>query len=254
MKGLQGKRILITGGAMGIGRTTAVRFLKEGAKVTIIDRDESSCQKIKQDLPGLEDPILADVSDFDSVVHSFNLIEKRMNGLDVLINNAGISIRQSFLDMSAEQWLDVININLNGVFYVAQQAARSMMRGEGGVILNMGSTNALMGYHMYSSYNASKAGVVEFTRSLALELAPKIRVNAVCPGFILTPMQEAEYSTGMLRAFEEKVPLRRLGRPEEVASLFAYLASDEASYITGQCFVIDGGEITGGLASQRPND
>jgi len=253
MKGLQGKRILITGGAMGIGKATAARFLKEGAKVTIIDRDESSCQKTKQDLTGLEDPVIADVSDFDSVARAFSLIEERIGGLDVLVNNAGISIRQSFIDMSREQWLDVININLNGVFYVAQQAAQSMEKGEGGVILNMGSTNALMGYHLYSSYNASKAGVVELTRSLALELAPKIRVNAVCPGFILTPMQEAEYAPELLRKFEEKVPLGRLGKPEEVASLFAYLASDEASYITGQCFVIDGGELAGGLASQRPD-
>ncbi len=253
MKGLQGKRILITGGAMGIGKATANRFLKEGAKVIIMDRDKSSCQTIKQELPGLEDPIIADVADYDGVVHAFKLIEDKMNGLDVLINNAGISIRQSFLEMSREQWLDVININLNGVFYVAQQAAQSMARGEGGVILNMGSTNALMGYHLYSSYNASKAGVVELTRSLALELAPRIRVNAICPGFILTPMQKAEYSPDMIKAFENKVPLGRLGKPEEVASLFAYLASDEASYITGQCFVIDGGELAGGLTSQRPD-
>ena len=254
MKGLQGKRILITGGAMGIGKAIANRFLEEGAKVIIIDRDEITCKNIKQELPGLEDPIIADVADYDGVVHAFKVIEDRMNGLDVLINNAGISIRQSFLEMSREQWLDVININLNGVFYVAQQAARSMAKGEGGVILNMGSTNALMGYHLYSSYNASKAGVVELTRSMALELAPKIRVNAVCPGYILTTMQEAEYTPDMLKEFEEKVPLRRLGKPEEVASLFAYLASDEASYITGQCIVIDGGEIAGGLASQRPID
>ncbi len=253
MKGLQGKRILITGGAMGIGKATAIRFLDEGARVTIIDRDEITCQNIKQELPGLEDPIIADVADYDSVARAFELNEDRMNGLDVLINNAGISIRQSFLEMSREQWLNVININLNGVFYVAQQAARSMLKGEGGVILNMGSTNALMGYHLYSSYNASKAGVVELTRSLALELAPRIRVNAICPGFILTTMQKAEYAPDMIKAFENKVPLGRLGKPEEVASLFAYLASDEASYITGQCFVIDGGELAGGLASQKPD-
>lgn len=253
MKGLSGKRVLITGGAMGIGKATANRFLEEGAKVTIIDRDEIGCQKIKQDLPGLEDPIIADVSDYDSVVRAFGLIEDRINGLDILINNAGISIRQSFLEMSCEQWLDVININLNGVFYVAQQAARSMVSGEGGVILNMGSTNALSGYHLYGSYNASKAGVVELTRSMALELAPRIRVNAVCPGFILTPMQEAEYTPDMLRVFEEKVPLGRLGKPEEVASMFAFLASEEASYITGQYFVVDGGELAGGLASQKPD-
>lgn len=253
MRGLNDKRVIITGGAQGIGKATAIRFLGEGAKVTIIDRDKNGCQQVKKDLPELENPIIADVSDIDSVAHAFALIEERMSGLDVLINNAGISIRQPFIEMTKEQWLSVIDTNLNGVFYAAQLAARSMIKGEGGVILNMGSTNALTGYHLYSSYNASKAGVVELTRSLALELAPKVRVNAVCPGFILTPMQEAEYSPEMIRAFEKKVPLGRLGKPEEVAALFVYLASEEASYITGQCFVIDGGELAGGLASQSPD-
>jgi len=125
-----------------------------------------------------------------------------------------------------------------------------MLASEGGVILNMGSTNGLMGYPYYADYNASKAGVIELTRSMALELAPTVRVNAICPGWILTPMQEAEYTPEMRRAFAAKLPLNRLGRPEDVAALFAFLASDDATFITGQCFVIDGGEIAGGLASQ----
>ena len=125
-----------------------------------------------------------------------------------------------------------------------------MIKGKGGVILNMGSTNGLMGYPWYASYNASKAGVIELSRSMALELAPKVRVNAICPGYILTPMQEAEYTPEMLRECENKIPLGRLGRPEEVAGLFAFLASDDARFITGQCYIIDGGEIAGGLASQ----
>ena len=169
---------------------------------------------------------------------------------DVLINNAGISIRHRFLDVTPQEWRQVLDVNLNGVFYVAQEAARRMLAGDGGVILNMGSTNGLRGYHHYADYNASKAGVIELTRSMALELAPKVRVNAICPGYILTPMQEAEYTPEMLDACERKIPMGRMGRPEDVAALFAFLASDDAAFITGQHFVIDGGEIAGGLASQ----
>jgi len=247
---LKDKRILITGGASGIGFTTARRFLEEDAKVVILDRDAAACQRAKKELPGLSGMILADVSDDQAVKRAFEELDDLFGGLNVLINNAGISIRNPFMEITPEQWRTVVNVNLNGIFYVAQQAARRMLAGEGGVILNMGSTNGLTGYHYYADYNATKAGVIELSRSMALELGPKIRVNAVCPGFIMTPMQEAEYTTEMRQAFENKVPLCKLGRPEDVAALFAFLASDEAVFISGQYFVIDGGEIAGGLASQ----
>jgi NAD(P)-dependent dehydrogenase (short-subunit alcohol dehydrogenase family) len=250
MRNLKDKRVLITGGASGIGFTTARRFLEEDAKVVILDRDAAACQRAKKELPGLSGTILADVSDDQAVKRAFEELDVLFGGLNVLINNAGISIRNPFMDITPEQWRTVVNVNLNGIFYVAQQAARRMLAGEGGVILNMGSTNGLTGYHYYADYNATKAGVIELSRSMALELGPKIRVNAVCPGFIMTPMQEAEYTTEMRQAFENKVPLCKLGRPEDVAALFAFLASDEALFISGQYFVIDGGEIAGGLASQ----
>ena len=250
MRGLKDKRVLITGGAGGIGTATAARFLEEGARVVVLDYDETAIERIERELPALSGSIQADVSDAGDVARAFAELDDLMGGADVLINNAGISIRHRFMDVTPQEWRAVMAVNLDGVFYVAQQAARRMLAGSGGVIINMGSTNGLMGYHYYADYNTSKAGVIELTRSMALELAPTVRVNAVCPGFILTPMQEAEYTMEMRRAFATKLPLDKLGRPADVAALFAFLASDDAAFITGQCFVIDGGEIAGGLASQ----
>jgi meso-butanediol dehydrogenase/(S,S)-butanediol dehydrogenase/diacetyl reductase len=251
MRGLTGKRVLITGGAQGIGAATAARFIDEGARVGVLDRNPKALAEMAGRLSSLAAAIQADVSEPGQVASAFAEIDRLWGGLDILVNNAGISLRHRFLDITPEEWRRVVRTNLDGVFFVAREAARTMMKGTGGVILNMGSTNGIMGYHHYADYNASKAGVIELTRSMALELAPRIRVNCVCPGYILTPMQEAEYTPEMLAAFQAKVPLDRLGRPEDVAALFAFLASDEATFITGQTFVIDGGEIAGGLASQR---
>jgi len=250
MHGLAKKRVLITGGASGIGAATARRFLEEGANVIVLDRSTEALARIKIELPSLDGTLQADVSDADAVTRAFDELDALVGGVDVLINNAGISVRSPFMDITPQQWHQVLDVNLTGIFLVAQAAAKRMLEGVSGVILNMGSTNGLAGYPFYADYNASKAGVIELTRSMALELAPTVRVNAVCPGFILTPMQKAEYTPEMLRAFGSKVPLNRVGRPEEVAGLFAFLASDEAAFINGQTVVIDGGEIAGGLASR----
>ncbi len=250
MRGLKKKRVLITGGASGIGAATAARFLEEGARVCVLDRDAKARAAILEQLPALSGALDADVSDVSQVQAAFAEAVRRMGGVDVLINNAGISIRHQFLDITPEEWAKVMAVNLTGVFYVAQSAARHMMANNGGVILQTASTNGVVGYPYYADYNASKAGVIALTKTMALELAPKVRVNAVAPGYVLTPMQRAEYTDEMLDAVNEKIPLRRHAHPEEVAALFAFLASDDAAYISGHVYMIDGAETTGGLASR----
>lgn len=250
MRGLEAKRVVITGGASGIGAATAARFLEEGSAVCVLDRDAEGRKKITDELPDLAGALAADVSDLRQVQDAFAKAIKLMGGVDVLINNAGISIRHNFLDITPDEWDKVIAVNLTGVFYVAQTAARHMIERGSGVILQTASTNGVMGYPFYADYNATKAGVIELTKSMALELAPKVRVCAVAPGYVLTPMQRAEYSDAMLEEVNRKIPLRRHAQPEEIAALFAFLASDDAQNMTGHVYTCDGGETAGGLASR----
>ena len=250
MRGLKGKRVLITGGASGIGAATAVRFLEEGSAVTVLDRDAQALAKAVKQMPALSGTVTADVARLDEVQSAFGESVRIMNGVDVVVNNAGISIRHSFLDITPEEWDRVMAVNLTGVFYVAQTAARHMWERGSGVILQTASTNGEMGYPYYADYNATKAGVIELTRSMALELAPRVRVCAVAPGYVLTPMQRAEYTDEMLEEVNSKIPLRRHAKPEEIAALFAYLASDDAAFMTGHVYTCDGGETAGGLASR----
>src|ERR1700733_10053970 len=250
MRGLKDKRVLITGGASGIGAATAARFLEEGSRVCVMDRDAAACGRIKHELPALGEAIIADVTDLMQVEAAFAEAIRLMDGVDVLVNNAGISIRHKFLDITPEEWERVIAVNLTGMFYVAQTAARHMWERGSGAILQTASTNGVTGYPYYADYNATKAGVIELTRSMALELAPRVRVCAVAPGYVLTPMQRAEYSDAMLEEVNQKIPLRRHAKPEEIAGLFAYLASDDAMFARGQGYIMDGGETAGGLASR----
>src|SRR5579864_4342838 len=250
MRGLKGKRVLITGGASGIGAATAARFLEEGSVVCVLDCDPKGREQIREKLSDLAGIVDADVSNLKQVQSAFDDAIRIMGGIDVLINNAGISIRHDFLKITPEEWAKVIAVNLTGVFYMAQTAARHMWERGSGVILQTASTNGIMGYPYYADYNATKAGVIELTRTMALELAPKIRVCAVAPGYVLTPMQRAEYTNEMLEQVNQKIPLKRHAKPEEIAALFAYLASDDAAYMTGQVFTIDGAETAGSLAGR----
>src|SRR5215469_15721855 len=250
MRGLHNKRILITGGASGIGAATAARFLDEGSQVVVLDRNDAANTEIRRQLPKLKGTVTADVSKLAEVHTAFAEAVRLLGAVDVLINNAGISIRHNFLDITPDEWDRVFAVNLTGLFYVAQTAARHMWEKGSGVILQTASTNGLVGQPYYADYNATKAGVIELTKTMALELAPKVRVCAVAPGYVLTPMQRAEYTDEMLAEVNRKIPMGRHASPEEIAGLFAYLASDDAAFATGQVFTLDGGETAGGLASR----
>jgi meso-butanediol dehydrogenase / (S,S)-butanediol dehydrogenase / diacetyl reductase len=246
---LQGKRVIITGGSTGIGAAIVARFLDEGATVVTWCRDRGRGEAIKAVLPKLADVALVDLAEPEAVAAAFTRSLSVLDGaLDIMICNAGISIRHDFTAITPEEFDRVMRVNLYGSFYASQHAARAMLAASGGTILFTASTSGVAGYRFYADYNASKGAIIAMMRTMALELAPKVRVNAVNPGYTLTPMQEAEYSPAMLQRVNDAIPMGRHARPAELAGLFAYLASDEAAYATGQVFTLDGGESTGTLA------
>ena len=252
MRGLQGKRVLVSGGSSGIGLATARRFLEEGSRVFLTGLDP---REVDGALTGLEPGgevagLACDVSLEGDVARMMEAAHQALGGIDVVINNAGTARRDPFLAIAAGDWDRIIAVNLRGMFLVAQAAGRHMVaRGGGGVIINMSSTNGLAGEEDYAHYNASKGGVLLLTKTMAVELGRHgIRVNALCPGYIHTPLNEAISAPMGGGAFEadyaqERIPLRRAGQPEEVAAAYAFLASGDASFIHGTALVIDGGQL-----------
>ena len=241
MRGLEGKRVVVTGGTSGIGEATSRRFLDEGARVVALAVGDDEVATAAERISGIE-ALHCDGADAAAVEDAFARADDLLGGVDVLVANAGISIRKPFLEIEEADWRRVLDVNLTGVFHCAQQAARRMVVGSGGVILMTASTNGLTGHPFYADYNASKAGVILLARTMALELAPTVRVNAVCPGYVLTPMQRSEYTDEMLAEVNAGIPLGRHASPEEIASLFAFLASDDGAYFTGAVISVDGGE------------
>ncbi len=243
MIGLTNKRVFITGAASGIGRATAERFYAEGSELVLIDMPTLEQAELAALFPQKMTYIQGDVTKTDVQLAIKTEMDK---GIDVIVNNAGITRDATLLKMTDEQWDSVIAVNLTAIFKLTRLAAASMKAaGKGGVILNAASVVAHYGNFGQANYSATKAGVIAMTKTLSKELGKdQIRVNAVAPGFIATPMV-AKMPEKVLQMMEEKSPLRRLGKPEEIAAAYAFLASDDAKYITGTILNVDGGTILG---------
>jgi 3-oxoacyl-[acyl-carrier protein] reductase len=247
MRGLGGKTVLVSGGGRGIGRATAQRFLEEGARVFLAALEPDEVDAAVRGLAGLGDVggTPCDVRDESDVVRAVDEAEAFLGGIDILANNAGVAWKEAFLDISADSWDGMLAVNLRGMFLMAQATARRMVqRAIEGRIVNMASTNALGGEEDFAHYNASKAGVLLLTKTMAVELGPRgIRVNCICPGFIETPLNAALATPAEMSAYErDRIPLGRRGRDDEVAAAYAFLSSDDASFIHGTALVVDGGQ------------
>jgi len=243
MLGLANKRVFITGAASGIGRATAERFYAEGSELVLIDIPSLEQAELTNLFPTRMTYIQGDITKAEILLAIQNEVNK---GIDVIVNNAGITRDATLLKMTDDQWDSVISVNLTSVFKLSRMAAEKMKaQGNGGVILNAASIVAHYGNFGQANYTATKAGVIALTKTLAKELGKdQIRVNAIAPGFISTPMV-AKMPEKVLAMMEAKSPLRRLGKPSEIAAAYAFLASDDAKYITGTTLNVDGGTILG---------
>ncbi len=242
---LSGKVALVTGASRGIGRETGIRLSQAGAKVVInYNKSQEKAEAVKKEITdaGNEAEICGgDVSNPDDVQKIFDFIREKCKRLDILVNNAGIIKDNLLLSMKLSEWQKVIDTNLNGAFLCTQQAAEMMMAHHSGKIINVSSIGAIRGGRGQTNYAAAKGGLISFTISSAVELAPKgIQINAVLPGMIVTDMS----SRVRKRAGDmilEKIPASRFGEPGDIANLIVFLASDGADYITGQAISVDGG-------------
>jgi 3-oxoacyl-[acyl-carrier protein] reductase len=244
---LAGKRALVTGGASGIGRAIALAFAGEGACVAIADRaPQERIEAVVAEIQaagGQAFAVRADVAEEAEVLALFEAISGRFDGLDVLVNNAGILIEKPLLETTAEEFDRLIGVNLRGAFLVGREALRIMVAQGDGRIINIASELAYLGRENCSVYCASKGGVLSMTRSWAREFAPTILVNAIAPGPTDTPMLGAEFTSPQTLAKEAQNPLGRIGRPEEIASAAVFLAGPGATFMTGQCVSPNGGAV-----------
>lgn len=242
------KRVLVTGGASGIGRGIVEKYLKSNCKVIILDKDAESLAKTVAELNvlyGNIEPIVCDLANEEEIRQTAEWAYDLWDGLDILINNAGFAVRELFTDIPLKTWDQIMHVNLRGTFILSQLISKRMIQDEiNGSIINISSKNGLAGSSYLAHYNTSKAGINLLTQSMAVELAKyNIRVNAVAPGFIETPLDIKLKQEDVNLDLTDRTPMKRLGSVEEVANGVYFLTSDQASYITGTILVIDGGHL-----------
>lgn len=248
---LSGKTAIVTGASRGIGKAIAVRLGASGVKVACVARNAEKLAETVAEIEaagGTAEAIPCDVADSDAVTQLVEGVAERLGGVDIMVNNAGITRDTLLPRMTDDDWDSVIATNLRSVFLFSRAAAGVMMRAKKGRIINISSTSGLRGNQAQGNYSASKAGVIGFTQTIARELASKrrqITVNAICPGFIATDMtaalKEAAGEDAVMDRIKAAVPLQRQGEADEVADAVLFLASDSAGYITGQTLTVDGG-------------
>jgi 3-oxoacyl-[acyl-carrier protein] reductase len=248
MKALEGKVALVTGASKGIGRAIAQKFVELGAQVafTYLSSVEKG-QQLEQELTangGKAKGYRSDAADMAQAEQLVEAVVKEFGKLDIVVNNAGITRDGLLMRMNEEQWDAVINTNLKSVFNVTKSATKHMMRAKSGSLINITSVVGIKGNAGQANYAASKAGIIGFTKSVALELGSRnIRCNAIAPGFIETEMT-AELDQKVVDEWRKAIPLKRGGTPEDVANAAVFLASDQSAYISGQVLQVDGGMLT----------
>lgn len=244
---IAGSRALITGAGSGIGRATALRLARDGCRVMLLDIDSESVSGLASEIinsGGVAASIGGSVADPESVASAFAAMDAVFGGIDILINNAGITGNKSSLDLDNETWSRVVAINQSGTFYCAQQAGQRMRAGGGGIIVNLASIYGLVAAPSRLAYGATKAAVVMMTKILAVEWAQhNIRVNCVAPGYVETPGTSALAQAGVidLEALRRRTPQGRLAQPADVASAIVRFCDEEAAHVTGQVMAVDGG-------------